>query len=281
MVARGGGSSPNLRCYFNPKAYRIILFDQRGCGHSRPHASQDNRLDDNTTFELVGDMEALRHHLGIEQWVVFGGSWGSTLSLAYAITHPDRVLALILRGIFLVRQAELQWFYQSGANAIWPDLWEDYIAPIPQNERHDLMAAHMKRLNGDDRNACIASAMAWSGWEGATLSINGPDAADTKFNEVDFCIAFARIEAWYFANGAFFDKETWILDHIDKIRHIPGWIVQGRFDVVTPAQSAWDLHKAWPESKLKIVPNGGHSSSDPGILEALVQACDEALLVLN
>ncbi|WAC49472.1 prolyl aminopeptidase [Asticcacaulis sp. SL142] len=277
----GGGTSPNLRCYFNPKLYRIILFDQRGCGKSTPHASSDPDLSDNTTWHLVADIEALRQKLGIEQWAVFGGSWGSTLALTYAISHPDKVTALILRGIFMVRPKELKWFYQEGASYLFPDIWEDFVAPIPEDERHDLMAAHIRRLNGEDKAAQAASALAWSGWEGATLSIEGPSDTPSKFTDTDFAVAFARIESWYFQNKGFFEHETWILDHIDRIRHIPAWIIQGRFDVVTPMDSAWALHKAWPEARFKLIGKAGHSSSDPGILEALVAACDQAAEVLG
>ncbi|MDI7775206.1 prolyl aminopeptidase [Asticcacaulis sp. EMRT-3] len=276
----GGGVSPNLRCYFNPDGYRIILFDQRGCGKSTPHASQDISLDDNTTWHLVADIEALRQRLGIEKWVVFGGSWGSTLSLAYALKHPDRVQGLILRGIFLVRQQELDWFYQQGASQLYPDLWEGFLAPIPEAERGDLLSAYVKRLNGADKTERIRCALAWSGWEGDTLSIDGPPDAASKFSDPDFAVAFARIESWYFQNGGFFESDNWVLDNIDRIRHIPGWIVQGRYDVVTPMTTAWDLHRAWPEAKFRLVKKAGHSSSDPGILEGLVSAADEALTLL-
>jgi proline iminopeptidase len=277
----GGGTSPNLRCYFDPKAYRIILFDQRGCGKSKPHASEDISLSDNTTWHLVDDIEALRQLLGISTWVVFGGSWGSTLALAYAIKHPQQVRALILRGIFLVSGRELSWFYQDGANALWPDLWEAYIAPIPLAERHDLMQAHTKRLMGNDKAAQLASAQAWSGWEGDTLSIDGPAKTPNKFEDNNFAIAFARIESWYFQNRGFFDKDNWILDHIDAIRHIPAWIIQGRYDVITPMETAWALHKLWPEARFNIISKAGHSSSDPGILDALVAAADEAIAVIG
>lgn len=277
----GGGTSPNLRCYFNPRGYRIIMLDQRGCGKSTPHASDDPALEDNTTWDLVADIEALRLRLGIESWAVFGGSWGSTLSLAYALTHPERVRALILRGIFLVRKSELNWFYQEGANHIYPDLWERFIAPIPESERDDLLAAYARRLHGDNRAIQRACALAWSGWEGDTLSIEGPADSGSKFADPDFAVAFARIESWYFTHGGFFETDNWILENIERIRHIPGWIVQGRFDVVTPMTSAWDLHKAWPEANFTVVKKAGHSSSDAGILEHLVRACDEALTTLK
>lgn len=277
----GGGTAPNLRCYFNPKAYRIILFDQRGCGKSRPHASQDLSLEDNTTWHLVADMDSLRERLGIDKWVVFGGSWGSTLSLAYALTHTQRVSALILRGIFLVRQSELDWFYQGGAANLYPDLWERFVAPIPEAERGNLLAAYIKRLNGDDAAERLRCALAWSGWEGDTLSIEGPPEAPTKFTDPDFAVAFARIESWYFQNRGFFESDNWILENIHKLRHIPAWIVQGRYDVVTPMTSAWDLHRAWPEARFHLVKKAGHSSSDPGVLDGLVAAADEAITVVR
>ena len=276
----GGGTSPNLRSYFNPDGYRIILFDQRGCGRSTPHASEDISLEDNTTWHLVSDIEALREKLGIEQWVVFGGSWGSTLSLAYALKHADRVLGLVLRGIFLVRPSELNWFYQDGASHLYPDIWQRFIAPIPEAERSDLLNAYIKRLNGSDKAAQRRCALAWSGWEGDTLSIEGPSESASKFSDPDFALAFARIESWYFKNGGFFESETWVLDNIDRIRHIPGWIIQGRYDVVTPMTTAFDLSQKWPEAKFNLVKKAGHSSSDPGILEGLVAAADEALALL-
>ena len=277
----GGGTSPNLRCYFNPDKYRIILFDQRGCGKSRPHASEDMNLSDNTTWHLVADVEALREKLGIPSWVVFGGSWGSTLALAYALTHPKSTKALILRGIFLVRQRELKWFYQDGASHIWPDLWEGFVAPIPVEERHDLMKAHFARLNGSDKAAQVASALAWSGWEGATLSIDGPSESQTKFSDQAFAVAFARIESWYFENKGFFESEDWVFNNIDRIRDIPAFIVQGRYDLVTPMETAWTLHKAWPEADFRVVKHAGQSSSDTGILRELVACADETLVKLG
>jgi proline iminopeptidase len=277
----GGGSSPNLRSYFNPEGYRIILFDQRGCGRSRPHAAQDISLEDNTTWHLIEDMEALRLKLGIDKWVVFGGSWGSTLSLAYAIKHRQNVLALILRGIFMVRQSELNWFYQDGASHIYGDLWQRFLAPIPHEERHDLISAYAKRLNGHNRDEQLKCALAWSSWEGDTLSIEGPSDAGSKFNEPDFAIAFARIECWYFKHKGFFESDHWILDNIPKLMDIPCWIIQGRFDVVTPMTTAWELKKAWPKARFNLVKKAGHSSSDPGIMDGLVSAADEALALLT
>ena len=269
----GGGTSPKQRRFFDPARYRIVLFDQRGCGKSKPHAS----LVDNTTWHLVADIEALRQKLGIDKWVVFGGSWGSTLSLAYALTHPDHVSGLILRGIFLVRKPELDWFYQSGASHLYPDIWEKFIAPIPEAERGDLLSAYVKRLNGPDRAESVRCALAWSGWEGDTLSIDGPSETASKFSDPAFALAFARIESWYFKNGGFFESENWVLENIQRIRHIPGWIVQGRFDVVTPLESAWALSKVWPAAKFDIVWDAGHASTEPGIVDGLVRATDKAL----
>jgi proline iminopeptidase len=238
----GGACNPGMRRYFDPALYRIILFDQRGCGQSRPNAL----LEDNTTWTLIEDIERLRERCGVDKWVVFGGSWGSTLSMAYAITHPERVMALVLRGIFLLTQRELHWFYQEGASMIFPDAWERFVAPIPEAERGDLMGAYYKRLTGSDRQAQLDCAVAWSSWEGDTVSVQGPDARPDKFAEPEFALAFARIECWYFMNRGFFPEDGWILKNIDRIRHIPTWIAQGRFDVVTPIDGAWRLHRAWP-----------------------------------
>ncbi|MFJ6023751.1 prolyl aminopeptidase [Brevundimonas sp. NPDC092305] len=268
----GGAVNPGMRRYFDPAKYRIVLFDQRGCGNSTPNAS----LDENTTWRLIEDMERLRERLGIDRWVVFGGSWGSTLSMAYAIKHPDRVGALILRGIFLLTRHELRWFYQEGASNIFPDAWERFVEPIPEAERGDLMAAYYKRLTGDDRAERERCAVAWSSWEGETVSVEGPDARPDKFAEPDFAVAFARIENWYFTNNGFFPEEGWLLNNLDKIRHIPCWIAQGRFDVVTPLSSCWALHRAWPEAKLEIVKDAGHASSEPGIIDSLVRGTDWA-----
>ena len=268
----GGAVNASMRRYFDPARYRIVLFDQRGCGKSRPNAS----LEDNTTWTLIEDIERLREQLGIEKWSVFGGSWGSTLSLAYAITHPDRTESLILRGIFLLTKKELHWFYQEGASMIFPDAWERFVEPIPADERHDLMGAYYKRLTGPDRAEQERCAVAWSSWEGDTVSVEGPAARLEKFAEPAFALAFARIECWYFVNGGFFPEEHWILNNIDRIRHIPCWIAQGRFDVVTPITSAWALHRAWPEATLDIVPDAGHASSEPGIIDSLIRATDWA-----
>lgn len=269
----GGAINPTMRRFFNPAKWRMALFDQRGCGKSRPNAS----LDDNTTWSLIEDIERLRIHLGVEKWTVFGGSWGSTLALAYAITHPHRVEALVLRGIFLLTQRELRWFYQDGASMLFPDAWERFCAPIPEAERGDMMAAYHKRLTHTDRRIQAEASAAWSQWEGDTISIRGPEARPSKFNEIDFAIAFARIECHFFANGGFFKEDGWILKNIDKIRGIPGWIVQGRFDVVTPMDSAWRLKNAWPEANFDIVWDAGHASTEPGIVDGLVRATDQAL----
>jgi len=271
----GGAVNPTMRRFFDPSRWRMALFDQRGCGRSRPNAS----LEDNTTWSLIADIERLRVHLGVEKWTVFGGSWGSTLALAYAITHPDRVEALVLRGIFLLTQKELRWFYQDGAAMLFPDAWERFLAPIPVEERGDLMAAYHKRLIHPDRRVQAEAAGAWSQWEGDTISLRGPEARPPKFNEEDFAIAFARIECHFFANGGFFEEDGWILKNIDRIRHIPAWIVQGRFDVVTPLDSAWSLHRAWPEASFEIVWDAGHASTEPGVIDGLVRATNAALNV--
>ncbi|MFC0633244.1 prolyl aminopeptidase [Brevundimonas balnearis] len=268
----GGAVNPGMRRYFDPKRYRIILFDQRGCGRSTPNAS----LEDNTTWSLIDDIERLRERCGVDRWVVFGGSWGSTLSMAYAITHPERVRALVLRGIFLLTRKELHWFYQDGASMLFPDAWERFIAPIPEAERGDLMEAYFRRLTGDDRETQLRCAVAWSSWEGETVSVEGPAARPDKFVDPEFALAFARIECWYFKNAGFFPEDGWLLNNIQRIRHLPCWIAQGRFDVVTPMSGAWALHRAWPEARLEIVPDAGHASSEPGIVDSLVRATDWA-----
>jgi proline iminopeptidase len=271
----GGAINPTMRRFFDPKAWRVALFDQRGCGRSRPNAS----LQDNTTWALVEDIERLRVKLGVEKWTVFGGSWGSTLALAYAITHPERVEALVLRGIFLLTQRELDWFYQDGASMMFPDAWERFLAPIPPAERGDLIGAYHRRLTGDDRQAQLRAAAAWSQWEGDTISIRGPEARPPKFNETDFAVAFARIECHFFQNRGFFDHDGWILANAHRLQHIPGWIVQGRFDVVTPLDAAWRLIKAWPRARFDIVWDAGHASTEPGIIDGLVRATDAAALL--
>lgn len=266
----GGGSTPSMRRYFDPARYKIIIFDQRGCGRSTPHAS----LEDNTTWDLVGDMEKLRVHLGVEQWQIFGGSWGSTLALAYAQTHPDRVTELVLRGIFTLRRAELEWFYQDGASVLYPDAWEEFLAPIPVEERDDLIAAYYKRLTSDDRAAQLQAAKAWSLWEGGTVSLYPSEERMQSFASDAFAVAFARIEAHFFINGGFFERDDQLLAGMDRLAHVPGVIVQGRYDVVTPMATAWSLHKAWPAAELKIIQDAGHAASEPGIIDALVSATD-------
>ncbi|MDB5498147.1 MAG: proline iminopeptidase [Phenylobacterium sp.] len=271
----GGAINPTMRRFFDPAKWRMALFDQRGCGKSRPNAS----LEDNTTWTLIEDIERLREHLGVEKWCVFGGSWGSTLALAYAIRHPERVESLVLRGVFLLTERELGWFYQNGACMLFPDAWQRFCAPIPQAERGDMIAAYHKRLTHPERRVQAEAAAAWSQWEGDTISIRGPEARPSKFNEIDFAIAFARIECHFFANHGFFPEEGWILKNAAKLKAIPGWIVQGRFDVVTPMEAAWKLKGAWPEARFEVVWDAGHASTEPGIVDALVRATDQALSV--
>jgi proline iminopeptidase len=266
----GGGSSPEMRRFFDPKRYRIILFDQRGCGRSSPHSE----LHDNTTWDLVRDIETLRTHLGVKRWLVFGGSWGSTLALAYTAMHRKQVLGLILRGVFLLMESEIRWFYQDGASRLFPDAFDRYVAPIPENERHDLLKAFHKRLVGKNPATRAEAAAAWARWEGETLSIQGPKQRPPRFDEPDFLDAFARIECHYFVNKGFFDHDGWLLEQAAKFGDLPGVIVHGRYDVVTPMSSAWALHKAWPKSVIKIVPDAGHSSLEPGIVSELVKASD-------
>ncbi|HEY0051831.1 MAG TPA: prolyl aminopeptidase [Caulobacteraceae bacterium] len=268
----GGGSNPGMRRYFDASKWRTILFDQRGCGRSTPNAV----LDDNTTWTLIADMERLRERLGIDKWTVFGGSWGSTLALAYAITHPDRVEALVLRGIFLLTKAEIAWFYQEGASHIFPDAWEGFLAPIPEAERGDMVQAYWRRLTSEDPKVRIEAAVAWSSWEGDTVSVRGPEGRPEKFADPEFAVAFARIECSYFVNGGFLPEDGWLLKNLSKIKHIPTWIVQGRFDVVTPISTAWAVHRAWPEASFNIVPDAGHASTEPGIIDGLVKATDAA-----
>ena len=263
----GGGIEPFYHRYFDPKKWRIVLHDQRGCGKSKPFSE----LRENTTWNLVADIEKLRGHLGIDRWVVFGGSWGSTLSLAYAETYPDRCTALVLRGIFLLRRSELLWFYQEGASEIFPDAWEHYLAPIPSRERGDMMKAYYKRLTSPDRRMRQKAARAWSIWEGSTSKLFFDPALVKKFGGGRFADAFARIEAHYFVNRGFMKPDGQLLRDVRKIRRVPGVIVQGRYDVVCPIRSAWDLHRAWPEAKLVIVPNAGHSMTEPGIRSALIE----------
>jgi proline iminopeptidase len=266
----GGGSSPVQRRFFDPAHYRIILFDQRGCGRSTPFGS----LDDNTTWHLVGDIEALRDHLGIERWLVLGGSWGSTLALSYAETHPGRVSHLVLRGIFTLREWELNWFYQSGADAVFPDKFDAYLAPIPPDERHDLMAAYHRRLNHPDKDIQQSAAIAWSVWEGSTLSLLPDPLRESRFAEPAYAWAFARIENHYFVNKGFFREDGQLILDAHRLKSIPGVIVQGRYDMCTPMRTAYDLHKAWPEARFHIIDDAGHVTTEPGIVDALIRATD-------
>ncbi|HRO63051.1 prolyl aminopeptidase [Thermomonas sp.] len=266
----GGGCSDNMRRFHDPAKYRIILFDQRGAGRSTPHAD----LIDNTTWDLVADIEKLREHLAVERWQVFGGSWGSTLALAYAETHPQRVTELVLRGIFLLRRWELEWFYQEGTSRLFPDAWQHYIEAIPEVERADLISAFHRRLTSDDSAVRLAAARAWAIWEGGTSYLEiPPDYADTH-GDAEFALAFARIENHYFVNGGFFEVEGQLLRDAHRIAEIPGVIVHGRYDVVCPVQNAFDLHAVWPQGELRISPHSGHSMFEAENTAALVEATD-------
>ncbi|AKU98105.1 Proline iminopeptidase [Labilithrix luteola] len=267
----GGGTEPKHRRYFDPSVYRIVLFDQRGCGKSTPFAS----LEDNTTWHLVSDIETLRVHLGIEQWMVFGGSWGSTLALAYAETHPSRVTEMVLRGIFLLRPEEIRWFYQEGASWIYPDAWEPYVDHIPEAERGDLLHAYYKRLTSKNAVEQAAAAKVWSVWEGSTSCLLPSPELIARTGGDDFSLAFARIECHYFVNDGWLTEGRDILSNVDRIRKIPAVIVQGRYDVVCPAKSAWDLSRAWPEADLRMIPDAGHAASEPGIVHELISATDK------
>lgn len=264
----GGGSNPVHRRFWDPAVYRIVLFDQRGCGRSTPHAE----LRDNTTWHLVDDMERIREHLRIERWQVFGGSWGSTLGLTYAQQYPQRVTEMILRGIFLLRRREIDWYYQEGASRIFPEAWERYLEPIPQDERDDLVGAYHRRLTSNDRAERIAAARAWSMWEGSTSRLVPDPELIARTGDETFAEAFARIECHYFINGGFFEQEEQLLRDIARIAHIPATIVQGRYDVVCPMESAYQLHRAWPASRLVIAPQSGHSALEPEITSHLVEA---------
>ncbi|MEL6870271.1 MAG: prolyl aminopeptidase [Pseudomonadota bacterium] len=265
----GGGSTPGMRRFFNPDIYRIVMFDQRGAGQSTPHAS----LECNTTQHLIDDIEVLREVLQIRRWQVFGGSWGSTLALAYSQAHPQRVTEIVLRGIFMLRDKEIHWFYQHGASEIFPDQWAHYLAPIPVAERGDLLTAYHKRLTSDDEATRLEAARAWSVWEGATSFLHPNESAKMSFGETKHALAMARIECHYFVNNGFMAANQ-LIDNVDVIRDIPAVIVQGRYDVVCPAVSAWELHEAWPQARLEIVADAGHSAFEPGNASALVTATD-------
>ncbi len=271
----GGGCSPAMRRYFDPSKYRVILFDQRGCGRSRPHAS----VQANTTWHLVQDIELIRETLGIARWIVFGGSWGATLSLIYAQAHPTHAAALVLRGVFLMTQAELDWFYGGGAGKFWPDLWAKFVDLIPEDERDDLIAAYHRRLFSGDLMQEIRYARAWSSWENALASIASDGA--TGDGPAEYARAFARLENHYFQNAGFLDADSQILNQMDKLKNIPGYIVQGRYDMVCPPSSAWELSKNWAESQIELVPRAGHALSEPGISAALVQIMDRLALEPN
>lgn len=266
----GGGGDTKARRFFDPAVYRIVVFDQRGAGRSEPHAS----LERNTTWHLVADMERLRERLGIERWLVFGGSWGSTLSLAYAETHPAAVSELVLRGIFMLRESELDWFYRRGANALFPDFWEELVAPLGESEREDVLGAYHRRLTCGDRDTELEAARRWSMWEGATSCLIPSEELKSRFGSPGFALPLARIEAHYFVNRGFFDYPEQLLDGVDRIRSIPAVIVQGRYDLVCPVETAWALSRRWPEAAFELVDAAGHSAYEPGITDRLVAATD-------
>ena len=267
----GGGIEPIYRQYFNPKKWRIIIFDQRGCGKSTPHAE----LEENTTWDLVEDIEKIRKQLGITRWVVFGGSWGSTLAMSYAIKHSNRCKGLILRGIFMIRKKEIDWFYQEGASYIYPDAWEKYIDPIPENERHDLVSAYYEKLTSDDDKIRLEAAKAWSNWEASTSKLFPNKSSLHQFNDSKVAEAFARIECHYFINKGFFESDSWILDNSTVISNIPSVIIQGRYDVVCPPISAWELHKKLPNSDFHFIQDAGHSMTEKGIASKLIEYSDK------
>jgi proline iminopeptidase len=266
----GGGSNTFMRRLHDPSHYRIVLFDQRGAGKSTPTAS----LEANTTGHLIADMEKLREHLEIERWQLCGGSWGSTLALAYAQSHPLRVSELILRGIFTLRRWELEWFYQEGASRLFPDAWQNYISPIPPEERGDMIAAYYRRLTGDDPAERLRCARAWSQWEGATISLLPDPARVARFGADQFALTFASIECHYFVHGGFLERDGQLLEEAWRLADIPGVVVHGRYDVCTPVANAWDLKRAWPEVELRIVEDAGHTMTEPGTIHELVTAAD-------
>jgi proline iminopeptidase len=266
----GAGIGPKHRRLFDPKHFRIILFDQRGAGQSRPHAE----LRENTTWDLVSDIEKLRQHLGIEKWMVFGGSWGSTLALAYAETHPESVSHLVIRGIFLCRKSEIEWFYQQGAHWLFPDLWQSYLAPIPPEERGDLVQAYYRRLTSADESTRVEAAKAWAGWEGATVHLVPEASTIDKFTSEHMALSLSRIECHYFVHGCWFRNDNQLLEDVGRIRKIPTFIVHGRYDVVCPVKNAFDLHAVFPEARFEVVPDAGHAFDEPGILKALLRAVE-------
>jgi proline iminopeptidase len=265
----GAGCEPYHRRFFDPARYRVVLFDQRGAGRSTPHAD----LQDNTTWDLVADIERVREHLGIDRWLVFGGSWGSTLALAYAEKYPERVRALVLRGIFLCRPHEIAWFYQQGASRLFPDYWEDFVAPVSPDERGDMLAAYHRLLTGDDELRRLAAARAWSVWEGRTATLLPDERVAGHFAQAHVALSMARIECHYFVNDAFM-RPNQLLEDAGRLAGIPGVIVHGRYDVICPVENAWELHRAWPESELVIVPDAGHSAAETTTRARLVEATD-------
>lgn len=266
----GAGCEAKHRRFFNPNIYRIVLFDQRGCGRSRPHAE----LHDNTTQHLITDIENIRLHLGISQWVVFGGSWGSTLALAYAQTYPQHCLGLILRGIFLCRERDLRWFYQDGASFLFPDLWQDYLRPIPAEERGDMIAAYYRRLTSNDSTVQLEAACAWARWEGCTSNLTQNSKVIDFFTQPHVALSLARIECHYFVNDIFLEPNQ-LLNNANRLADVPGIIVHGRYDIVCPLEQAWQLKEAWPQAKLHIIPAAGHSAFEPDIVDCLVRSTDE------
>ena len=269
----GGGGGTNVRRFFNPEIYRIVVFDQRGCGRSKPHGCLEN----NTTWDLVEDIEKIKQILNIEKWLVFGGSWGSTLSLAYAQSYPNSVSELVLRGIFMLRKKELDWFYQYGASKIFPDAWEKFLEPIDKENRGDLIGAYHKIFDGDDEQKKLEAAVAWSKWEASASTLSYKPEIINSFSNPKFALAFALIENHYFINEGFLENENQLIstDSINKIRHIPTKIIQGRYDIVCPMETAWELHRNWPEAELIIAPSSGHSAFEKEITHFLVSATDE------
>lgn len=267
----GGGIQPDYRGFFDPAAYRVVLLDQRGCGQSRPHAE----LKENTTWDLVEDLEKLREHLGISQWLVFGGSWGSTLALSYASRYADSISGMILRGIFLCRPKEIHWFYQYGASLVFPEAWEIYRDFIPEEERDNLLKAYHTRLNSSDPELQLEAARRWSKWEASCSKLYVDPNLIEHYDDPETALAFARIETHYFINNAFFETDNYLIEQVNRFRHVPTKIVQGRYDMVCPAISAFELNKAWPESELHIIPDAGHSVFEPGIKKTLLQWMDE------